>query len=688
MNGSGRSDMNLHLETDEDPRTRQFIDEHNGLSDAALRTPEFARDRDAIKALIERQDRLIVPMRRGAWLFDFRQSKDNPLGVWLRLPADQAPLPDAAWEPVFDLDAFCVSEGKRWNWRGAVTCPWEPTRVLLTLSDGGSDLLRLLEFDAESKQIVEGGFDTPAARSHANWLSRDEICYFGSIDRFSATRSGWPRVGRRLKRGQRPEEAAIMFEAADEDVYGFNLVIDPALWGASADAGLIDIFVAAHEIGVSSAFLIGKDGARRRIDLPEQADFQFNHDHCLWRAKTDERVATGSLVLQRFDPSSETTVLGPERILFQPSEGQAISQMMLMREWCVFIISDRLRPRLMVLDLTRPDAEQREIGLPADMQTAHFRPLHADLHLGDDTLCIIGQGFLQPPACYRLELSDRSREAEPIFVAAAPRYFDATDMSSELLEAVSEDGTRVAYRLVLPKQWIKGALPVLLYGYGGFDVSLSPNYSGVTGRWLEQGGAYVQAYIRGGGEFGPDWYSSAKRHGRDRAFADFVAIARDLVARGYTVPSRIACQGGSNGGLLTGVMLTRYPQDFGAVWCQVPVLDMIRFHLFSAGQAWMDEYGDPEMPEDRDFMLGYSPLHNVRPATEVAYPPIYIESSANDDRVHPSHARRFAARLEEAGHRPLFHEFGSGGHGGDGNSEERAARAAMGYSFLRQTIMR
>ncbi|MGO4483041.1 prolyl oligopeptidase [Rhizobium pisi] len=679
--------MNLHLETDDDPKTRRFIDEHNALSDAALRTPEFAEDRDAIKALIERQDRLIVPARRGDWLFDFRQSKDNPLGVWLRLPADQNPLPDADWEPVFDLDAFCASEGKRWSWRGAVTCAWEPTRVLLSLSDGGSDLIRQVEFDAESKQIVEGGFDLPAVRSHANWLSRDEICYFGSIDRFSATRSGWPRVGRRLKRGQRPEDATIMFEAADDDVYGFNIVIDPALSGASAAAGVISIFGAAHEIGVASAFLVANDGTQRRIDLPKEADFQFNRDHCLWRAKTDERVATGSLVLQRFDPTFQT-MLGPQRILFQPAEGQSISQMMLMREWCVFIISDRLRPRLMVLDLTKPDAEQREIALPADMQTAHFRPLHAELHLGDDTLYIVGQGFLQPPTCYRLELSDRRREAEPIFVAAAPSYFDATDMSSELLEAVSEDGTKVPYRLVLPKQWTKGALPVLLYGYGGFDVPLSPNYSGVTGRWLEQGGAYVQAYIRGGGEFGPDWYRSAKRQGRDKAFADFVAIARDLVARGYTVPSRIACQGGSNGGLLTGVMLTRYPDDFGAVWCQVPVLDMIRFQLFSAGQAWMDEYGDPDVPEDRDFMLSYSPLHNVGPASEVTYPPIYIESSANDDRVHPSHARRFAARLEEAGHRPLFHEFGSGGHGGDGNSEERAARAAMGYSFLRQTIMR
>ena len=227
-----------------------------------------------------------------------------------------------------------------------------------------------------------------------------------------------------------------------------------------------------------------------------------------------------------------------------------------------------------------------------------------------------------------------------------------------------------------------------MYGYGGFASPLAPYYSGTNGRWLEQGGAYVQAYIRGGGELGPDWHRVAKGRGRHKAFEDFVAIARDLVKRGYTKPSRIACTGGSNGGLLTAVMLTRYPEDFGAVWTRVPVIDMSRFHVFPAGKAWMDEYGNPDVPSDLDYMLGYSPLHQVRPAGETAYPPTYVESSSNDDRVHPSHARRFAKRLIEAGHEPLFHEYGSGGHGGAGDSSEQAARLALGYSFLRQAIMR
>lgn len=679
--------MNLHLERDDDPRTLLFVAERNALSDRALITPEFEADKNAIKAMIERDDRLIYAVRRGKWLFDFRRSQGNPLGVWQRLPAELSPVPSAPWEPVFDLDAFCASEGKRWIWRGAVTCPWEPTLVLLCLSDGGSDLVRLLEFDCETKSFVAGGFDTPPVRAHATWLSRDEIAYFGSIDRFSATQSGWPRVGRKLKRGQDPADAPILFEAADTDVYGACTIVDlPNSPEPSPE--LIRIFITGHDIGSCSAYIEDADATLRRIDLPRDIDLQINNRHCLWLAKTDERVGAGSLILQQLPRRPFETDGAQPRVLFAPGDRQSVQQFMLMREWCVFVISDNLRPRLFVLDLAMPDADIREIALPENLQTVQGRPLHADLNLGDDTLQVYGEGFLQPSASFQLNLSDRGKPLELLPVAEAPAYFDATDMTSELLEATSEDGTKVPYRIVLPRDWTRGELPVLLYGYGGFDVSLQPQYSGVTGRWLEQGGAYVQAYIRGGGELGPNWHRTAKGHGRHRAFADFAAVARDLVARGFTTPSRIACNGGSNGGLLTGVMLTRYPQDFGAVWCQVPVLDMSRFHLFPAGKAWMDEYGNPDEPADLDYLLSYSPLHNVKQTAEISYPPIYIESSSNDDRVHPSHARRFAARLEEAGHHPLFHEFGSGGHGGDGDTAERAARVAMGYSFLRRTIVK
>ncbi|MFS8114751.1 prolyl oligopeptidase family serine peptidase [Rhizobium jaguaris] len=682
--------MNLHLEHADDPLTLQFVAERDAKSEQALMTPEFEADSAAIKALIEREDRLIQAVRRGNWLFDFHRSPDHPLGMWFRLPAGLTPLPNAPWEPIFDLDAFCAAENKLWLWRGAITCPWEPTRVLLCLSDGGSDLGRLLEFDCEAKSIVEGGFDTPPARCHATWLSRDEIAYFGSIDRLSSTRSGWPRVGRRLKRGQPPAKAPLLYATADTDVYGSCLVFDPVLAGIAkkGTAKPIRLFITGHQIGNSSVFVKEQDFSLRRVDLPKDIDVHLSYSYCLWLAKTDERIPAGSLAIQPLPRLATDAGAEAMRVLFVPGERQSVSQFLLMREWCVFVVSDNLRPRLFVFDLTKTDAGVKEIPLPTDVQTVTVWPLYSDLHLGDDTLQVYGEGFLQPPSCYRLDLADRRKPLELVHTASSPAYFDTDGMTSELLEATSEDGTRVPYRLVLPKTWTDGELPVLMYGYGGFDFSVRPQYSGVIGRWLEQGGAYVQAYIRGGGELGPNWHRSAKRHGRHRAFADFAAVARDLVARGYTKPSRIAANGGSNGGLLTGVMLTRYPRDFGAIWCQVPVLDMTRFHVFPAGQAWIDEYGNPDDQTDRDYLLSYSPLQNLKPASEIAYPPIYIESSSNDDRVHPSHARRFAARMEDLGHHPLFHEFHSGGHGGDGASTQLAARIALGYSFLRETIVK
>ena len=682
--------MHLHLERDDDPQTTQFVAKMDADSERLLTTPEFEADRIAIKEMIEREDRLIATTRRGNWLFDFHRSADHPLGRWYRLPADLAPLPDAPWEPIFDLDAFCAKEDRKWLWRGAITCPWEPTRVLLCLSDGGSDPIRMLEFDCETKSIVEGGFDTPAVRSHATWLNRDEIAYFGSIDCESSTRSGWPRVGRRLKRGQAPADAPVLYAADDSDIYGSCSTFDPQLAGlATGDAARpIRVFSAGHEIGSASHFIEDQDGSLRRIDLPADIEFGFNHSHLIWLAKTDERIPAGSLALQPLPREPGDAGADARRILFSPNERQSVSQFLLMREWCVFIVSDNMQPHLFVLDLTKANAEIQEIALPVDVQTVSVAPLYSDLHLGDDTLQIYGAGFLQPPSSYQLDLSDRRTPLELKHIASSPTYFDSEGMTSLLLEATSEDGTKVPYHIVLPKAWTKGELPVLQYGYGGFDVALGPYYSGVIGRWLEQGNAYVMAYIRGGGEFGPNWHRTAKGHGRHRAFADFAAVARDLVARGYTTPSRIAGNGGSNGGLLTGVMTTRYPQDFGAIWCQVPVLDMTRFHVFPAGKAWIDEYGDPDNPADRDYLLSYSPLHNVKPASEATYPSIYIESSSNDDRVHPSHARRFAAQLEALDHHPLFHEFGSGGHGGDGASTERATRTAMGYSFLRETIVK
>ncbi|MEB2846158.1 prolyl oligopeptidase family serine peptidase [Endobacterium cereale] len=679
--------MDLYLENDNDPKTLAFVADRNEQFDETFRTPEFEKDRDALKAMIEREDRLIVPTRRGKWLFDFHRSKDNPLGLWRRLPVGQEPKPEAAWETVLDFDAFCAREGKRWIYSGAVTSPYEPTRVLLILSNGGSDQVRLLEFDTETKTFVEGGFDTPATRAHASWIAPDEIAYFGSIDENSATRSGWPRIAKALKRGTEPKDAPILFEADKDDITGTAGFIDPAFWGGKPDERKIEIYSRIVYIGQIAIEIRDIEGNLRRLDLPTEVDVDLNHSHAVWHAKTDERYPTGSLILQEFSPF-EAEPLGKARVLFSPKDGQSVSQFSVLKSWVVFMVSDRMRPRLFLVDLTKPDAEPRELVLPEGLQSISYRLLDADLTLGEEILTVIGQGFLLPSTAYRLDLRNHAVEPEMVPIGSSPAFFDADGMQSELLEAISEDGTKVPYHIVLPKNWTKGELPILMYAYGGFEVSLSPVYSGAYGQWLTEGGGFVQAYIRGGGELGPDWHKVAKGKGRHKAFEDFVAVARDLVERGYSKPSRIACNGGSNGGLLTSVMLTLYPDDFGAVWTSVPVIDMSRFHLFPSGKAWMDEYGNPEVPEELEAMLTYSPLHQVKPGDEISYPPVYIESSTNDDRVHPSHARRFANRLIEAGHKPDFREFGSGGHGGAGDSTEMAERQALGHSFLRETIMK
>lgn len=682
--------MYLEFENDQAAETIAFATRMSGLADAALHDRAYEADRDAIRALIERDDKLIIASRRGDYLYHFRKLKSNPLGVWQRLPATEKPLPTAAWETIFDLDAFCKAEGKIWVWRGALTCPWEPERVLLQLSDGGSDLMRFVEFHCLDKAVVSQGFDLPPVRAHANWISRDEILYFGSIDRFSATKSSWPRVGRVLKRGQRPEDGVIVFEGGDEDVTAFGGRMGPELAGLGATGEAINYYGVSHTIGSNSYWFDKNGGERVALDVPRRSDVDFNHQYCLWRAKSDEVVAEGSLVLQplpvHFDGCPPA--LDAPRILFSPAERQTVQHFTLLRQWCLFSILDNLRPKVFLLDLQDPQGALVRLDLPDNAETFGATALDANLHLGDDTLVAWTQGFLQPQTLYRLSLSDRSQPPRLEQTAEAPVLFNATGMGSVLLDAVSEDGTKVPYRLVLPKDAKPGHLPVLVYGYGGFESGLSPYYSGIIGRWLEQGNGYVQAYIRGGDEYGPSWHMAARRENRSKAYEDFVAIARDLVKRGYARPDTIACQGGSNGGLLTGVMLTRYPEDFGAVWCQVPVLDMLRFNKFPAGQAWVDEYGDPDVEADARYLTAYSPIHNVVDVKERAYPPVYVESSSNDDRVHPSHARRFASLLQDSGQNVLFREFGSGGHGGDGSAGDIAGRVATGYSFLRSTIVR
>ncbi|MGL5008674.1 MAG: prolyl oligopeptidase family serine peptidase, partial [Paracoccaceae bacterium] len=344
--------------------------------------------------------------------------------------------------------------------------------------------------------------------------------------------------------------------------------------------------------------------------------------------------------------------------------------------------TENLQPRVMVLDLTG-DGGPQELPLPEPAEVMWVGTYDANPMGGDGTLTLDLSGFLTPRKTYLFDLKKGIEGIDYELLMAQPALFDASGHEVELLTAVSDDGTEVPYHLVRPKGQ-KGPVPVLLYGYGGFGAAMGPGYSMVTGKmWLERGGAYALAYIRGGGEFGPDWWTVAKGAGRHKAFEDFASIAGDLAVRGLSTPAQIACHGGSNGGLLCGVMLTRYPERFGAVWANVGVMDMLRFHLFPSGAGWIDEYGDPDDPAGAAWLRAYSPLHNVRGTPP--YPAALIDTSESDDRVHPSHSRRFAAALRAAGQDSLFYSH-AGGHGGGGGSHEKARELALGYAFMRKAV--
>ena len=420
------------------------------------------------------------------------------------------------------------------------------------------------------------------------------------------------------------------------------------------------------------------DGSERCLHAPPDTWPLAGRTHYGFVTRLEGDLPSGALAIVPLEG-------GEPRVVFMPSERRVVDEgwPLFAGDWVLWEVQDHLRPELWALDLRDPAAEPARLALPEEADAVSVDSLDAVEELSDGTLQIGTEGLVRPPTTHLFDLHDGVGGVRYEPFLAEPAAFDADGVEVRMLEAVSEDGTRVPYRIVLPRG-AEPDPPVVLHGYGGFNVARAPTYRPLWGAtWIAQGGGYAIAHIRGGGEFGPAWHEAARRGNRPRAFEDFVAVARDIAGRGITRPGRIGAHGGSNGGLLTAVMLTRYPDDFGAIWSDVPVLDMLRFADFPAGRAWIDEYGDPAREEDAAWLRAYSPFHQIGPGP---YPPALITTAAHDDRVDPSHARRMAARLLALGHDVLFHEAGAGGHGGGGATDQQARHLARGIAFMRRAL--
>lgn len=665
------NDPYLWLEQVADPTALEWVRERNDETFARFTTDaRFAQLRDAGREVLDSDERIPYVRRRGDYLYNFWQDAEHPRGLWRRTTLESYRSDRPEWEVLIDVDALARSDGESWMWKGATLLRPSYDRALVELSRGGSDATVVREFDLTTGSFVEDGFNLPEAKTYVGWIDADRIYVGTDVGEGSLTSSGYPRVAKEWRRGTPLSEAETVFEGKPDDVSVYA-VHDPTE-GFERDfvRRAIDFFTGELYLRVGDEL--------RRVAIPLDARAGVHREWLVVRTRTPWTIADvtypgGALLALRFDDFMAGDV--DVTVLFEPDPHTSLSYYAWTRNHLILNTLTDVKSRLEVLTPPQPGVEAdwtRETlsGVP---EFGHTDIVSTDPDRGDE-IFLNSSGFTEP-ATLRY-----GHVGQPLEVLKqAPAFFDASGISVRQFFATSDDGTRIPYFVVGPERDEGG--PTLLTGYGGFEITLTPSYSGVTGRcWLERGGTFVVANIRGGGEYGPKWHQAAMRENRLRAYEDFAAVARDLVRRDITTPERLGIQGGSNGGLLMGVMLTRYPELFGAVVAQVPLLDMKRYHRLLAGASWMAEYGDPDDEKDWAFLRTYSPYHHVRPGQP--YPPVLFITSTRDDRVHPGHARKMVAKLRGLGYDVAYYENIEGGHGSAADNEQLAFKNALAMEFL------
>jgi prolyl oligopeptidase len=628
--------------------------------------------RTEIRQVLDADDRIPFVRRRGEYLYNFWQDAAHPRGLWRRTTLAEYRRSEPDWQVLLDVDALAEQEGENWVWQGAAALRPGGYRVaLVELSRGGADAAVVREFDLLERRFVTGGFGVPEAKTSVGWIDADRIYVGTDFGPGSLTSSGYPRVVKEWRRGTPLSDAAVVYEGRPEDV-SVGAFHDPTE-GFERDFVVrnIDFYRSEWRLRTGSGGLV-------RVEVPEDASVDVQREWLLVRTRSPWTVGgttypAGALLAGRF----EAFLAGDRElsVLFEPDAHTSLAYYAWTRNHLMLNMLRDVRSQLAVL--TPADGDWRRDPLAGMPDFGQTDIVDTDPHDSDEYM-LVSSGFTQPETLRRGQIGG---EVETL--KQAPAFFDAAGLSVRQFFATSADSTSVPYFVV--GRGDPARAPTLLTGYGGFEISLTPSYSGTIGRgWLARGGTYVVANIRGGGEYGPQWHTSATREHRHRVYEDFAAVATDLVTRRITTADRLGIEGGSNGGLLMGVMLTRYPRLFGAIVCQVPLLDMRRYHELLAGASWIAEYGDPREQAEWDYLRPFSPYHNV--AAGQPYPPVLLITSTRDDRVHPAHARRMVARLRECGYDVSYYENIEGGHGAAADNEQRAFKWALVLEFLWQKL--
>ncbi|MET0232993.1 MAG: prolyl oligopeptidase family serine peptidase [Rhodanobacteraceae bacterium] len=667
-------DPYLWLEDIHGEKPLAWVRERNAeTAKAYADTPEFETTRKRILEVLDSDARIPYVTKLGAHWYNFWKDAQHPLGVWRRTTFAEYRKPHPHWETVLDLDALSATEGTRLVWRMPICLKPAYKRCLLALSPGGGDAIVLREFDLVDKAFVEGGFNLPESKSDVAWIDENRIYVGTDFGPGSMTKSSYPRVMKEWTRGTPLASAKPVFEVNDDDI-SVGVQRDPTP-GFERDFLLrqIDFFT-------SETFVRRHEGPLVKIDVPLDANVDAHREWLLVQLRSDWTIggktfAGGSLLAANFDDF----MAGKRELVavFTPTDTVSLGSFSWTRHHLILDLLDNVVSREEVLTpVANGDWKRAPLGGAPPLTTVDAHGVDAD---SSDDYFMTVTGYLNPTTLYFGSIGSGA----PKPIKQLPSFFDDKNRFVHQSFAVSKDGTRIPYFVVGPKNMTTDkSNPTLLYGYGGFEVSEVPAYSGTVGRsWLERGGVYVVANIRGGGEYGPRWHQAALRENRLRAYEDFAAVAEDLIRSGITSRAHLGALGGSNGGLLMGNMLTQYPELFGAIVCEVPLLDMKRYTHLSAGASWIAEYGDPDKPEEWAFIKTFSPYQNVEKGKD--YPSILFYTSTSDDRVGPVQARKMAARMREFGYaNAWFYENIEGGHGGAADNRQSAYMHAMAYTFL------
>jgi prolyl oligopeptidase len=683
-------DPYLWLEDVGSERALAWVRERNQQSRAALEAhPRFASMRARFLEILDSREKIPNVTRHGEHLYNLWQDAKHPRGLWRRTPLAEYRKAEPAWEPVLDLDALGVADKENWVWKGATCFGPAHERCILALSRGGADATVLREFDTSTKRFVaakDRGFVAPEAKSFIDWIDADTVYIGTDFGAGSMTDSGYPRVIKRWRRGTPLAEAVTVFEGQSKDV---------AAWvGVDRTPGFErTVFGRATDFYNNRQWLLHKDGKTAEIAFPSDAAFTFWRDKVLLQLRSDWKTADNTVwprgALLVAEASAYLEGARKFTALFTPTPTRSLEAFTTTHSRVLLSVLDNVAGRVEEWH-PAPDGARwirREVKAPFP-GTLGLQSLHEPLQGAKDPLgeryLITYADFLTPDALMLGATDSDERET----LKQRPRFFDSTGMRVEQRFAASKDGTRVPYFVVWPKgARADGDNPTLLYGYGGFEVSQQPWYSGAFGSaWFAHGGVLAVANIRGGGEFGPAWHQAAVGANKQNSYDDFIAVAQDLIASKVTQPQRLGIQGGSNGGLLVGATMLQRPDLFRAVVCQVPLLDMKRYTRLLAGASWIAEYGDPDKPDEWAHIAKYSPYQNVEPGMKL--PDTLLITSTRDDRVHPGHARKMAARLAEQGHPHLYYENIEGGHAGAADNKQRADMMALEFSFLWQRLGR